>query len=162
MQTGFTGQRKVVEDIALLESQCLDDREHALDEATADLAVGAKAKLPPDDRMTNDLLGVIVRRLDAFVCDEGEEGMLCVEDFAAHPGDLLRRAMDPLAQEIEDLALNRKGVGSESRPTDCSVFRAVPVFEQSLAVVATHSHDFCLASHQPVSSASTTAAALTA
>ena len=60
MQRGFTGGGQVREDVTPLLLERGDHGQHALDEATAVLAVGAEADLPPDDRAAEGAFSGVV------------------------------------------------------------------------------------------------------
>ena len=73
MESGFTSSSDEFEDVALLEAQRLHDSQDALDEATPFGTIRCEAQLPPDDRMTNLPLDMVVRWLDSLARDEDEE-----------------------------------------------------------------------------------------
>lgn len=87
MERGVTSIGYVVEYVALLQSQGHDDGEHAFDEAASIRRVGAKTDLPPDYGVPQELLGVVIRWLHAFVIDEGEQRVSELVDLFADARD---------------------------------------------------------------------------
>ncbi len=113
MQSGFKGLGEGVEHVALLLPETHHGGEDLLDEAAAVLALGAKARLAPDDGMAQVSLGEVVGGLDALGVEERPERVLELEDLLrAYVRSLLQQALH-FAHERSHLLLEG---GSRQQP----------------------------------------------
>src|SRR5437867_788546 len=65
-----------VQDVSFLQAQRLRDSQHALDEPATGGAVAAERDLAPQHATAEDVLGMVVRRLDARADDETPQSRL--------------------------------------------------------------------------------------
>ena len=69
----LNGVREPGKGVAFLAATRLDGRQQPLHEATAGGRLGAERELPPNDRVSQRLLGRVVGGLDALDVDEGPQ-----------------------------------------------------------------------------------------
>ena len=78
------GGGQVLEGAAALLAADFDYGQHRFHEAAAPVALGAEAKLAPDDGVTQRTLARIVGRFDTFATNERPEPSSMLVQFPAH------------------------------------------------------------------------------
>jgi hypothetical protein len=73
MECGLTCSRHIVEHVPLLQAQRGDDRQDAFDKPAPVRAIGSEAALSPQNTLTENSLGEVIRWFDPFDVDECPE-----------------------------------------------------------------------------------------
>ena len=126
---------EVFDDIPVLLPAGCGRGHDALDKSTARLALCSEADLAPQNALPELPLGKIVRRLDAFVIDEGPHVLLFFQEAFAHTGHRAFSADFSLDEEVACLDSQICHSTPKGGPAQCPVPDLVPPVEHQVSIV---------------------------
>ena len=121
------------EDIALLLPERMNRGHYALGETAPTFALRPEALRAPEDEGADLALGMIVRRLDPGLIDEGPQGLPMIEKVRATSAHAGKAQVDALLEEVLHARAKRESVAAKCRAGEGSVAHTMPLVEQHLA-----------------------------